>query len=137
KTFSGIGLAPIVVRVRVWDTSYGSTYFDARDNGGEFGFSNVFTVTPLLPPLPAASLLGLHGFQLQLLPRLTSTVTSTNTIVLSWPTEQTTYALQQNPDLSPTNWMTLPNTPTTVGQNQQVILSVPPTSRMFYRLVSQ
>jgi hypothetical protein len=126
-----------LVQVRVWDATYGSNYYEARDNGAEYGYSNLLIVTPDLPPGPGAYLGGLQGFQLQRLPRLTNTVTSTNSIVFSWPTEQTTYALQENPDLSPTNWTTLTNRPTTVGQNQQVILPVPPASRMFYRLVSQ
>ena len=65
------------------------------------------------------------------------TLTATNTIVFSWLTEQTAYLLQQNPDLSPTNWVTLSNTPVTVGQQQQVVLPVPTTGRMFYRLISQ
>ena len=137
KIFLGIGITLILVQVRVWDTNYGSTYYEARDKGGEFGFSNQFTVTPIPLPPPPANLVGLYGFRLQRLPRLTSTVTGTNTLVFSWPTAQTAYAVQQNPDLSPTNWTTLPNTPTTVGQNQQVILPVPPATRMFYRLVSQ
>jgi hypothetical protein len=136
KTLIGI-YGTILAQVRVWDTKYGSTYYETRDHGGEFGFSNFITIIPALGPFPPTSLVGLQGFQLQRLPRVTSTVTSTNTIVFSWPTEQTTYAVQQNLGFSPTNWVTLPNTPVTVGQNQQVILPVPKHSRLFYRLVSQ
>jgi hypothetical protein len=135
--FSGIGEVRILVQVRVWDTTYGSTYYKARDEGGEFGFSNLFTIVPLSPPVTPTYLVDLQGFQLQRLPCLTSTVTSSNTIVFSWPTEQTTYAVQQNPGLSATNWVTLPNTPVPVGPNQQVTLPVATNGRMFYRLVSQ
>ena len=124
-------------QVRVWDTNYGSTYYQARDNGGEFGFSNLFITTPSIPPGAETPLHGLQGFQLQRLPHLTTTLTTTNTILFSWPVEAMTYAVQQNPDLLPNNWITLPNSPTTVGQQQQVSVPVPPTGRMFYRLVSQ
>ena len=136
KTLLGV-FAPILAQVRVWDTSYGSTYYKARDHGGEFGFSNFIIITPSVGPGPPTALAGLQSFRLQRLPRLTSTLTATNTIVFSWPTEQTSYAVQQKPDLSATNWTTLPNTPVTVGQEQQVVLPVPPTGLMFYRLVSQ
>ncbi len=135
RTFPGI--PTILVQVRVWDSSYGQTYFQARDNGGEFGFSNPFLIVTSAPPGTPTNLTPLEGFQLQRLPLLAATLTRTNTIVFSWPVEQTAYAVQQNPDLSPNNWVTLPNTPVTVGQQQQVIVPVPSSGRIFYRLVSQ
>jgi len=128
---------PTLVQVRVWDATYGSTYYEARDKGGEFGFSNLITITPSVPPGTATPLFGLEGFQLQRLPRFATTVSTTNTILFSWPVEQTAYAVQQNPDLWPTNWVTLPNTPVTVGQQQQVVVPLPSSGKMFYRLVSQ
>jgi len=127
----------IVAQVRVWDTNYGSIYYEARDKGGEFGFSNLITVTPSTPPGTATPLFGLQGFQLQRLPRLTMIVTTTNTIVFSWPTEQTAYAVQENLDLSQSNWVTLSNQPVTVDQQQQIVIPVPSLGRVFYRLVSQ
>ena len=131
-----VGSIPIVAQVRVWDTNYGSSYYQARDNGGEFGYSNLIIAYPSIPPPPATPLFGLQGFQLQRVPHLMITLSATNTIVFLWPTEQTAYALQQNPDLS-TNWVTLSNIPVTVGQQQQVVLPVTRTGRMFYRLISQ
>ncbi len=133
----GVGIVLVLCQVRVWDTSYGATYQEARDRGGEFGFSNLITILPDYPPGPETVLNGLEGFQLQRLPQLASTLSTTNTIVLSWPVEGTAYLVQQNPDLSPNNWVTLQNSPITVGQKQQVTVPVPPTGRMFYRLVSQ
>jgi hypothetical protein len=126
-----------LVQVRAWDTNYGSTYYRARDAGGEFGFSNFITITPSVGPGTPAPLLGLQGFQLQRLPSLSNLLTPTNAFVLSWQVQQTAYVVQQNPDLSMTNWITLSNTPVTIGQEQQVVLPVPPTGRMFYRLISQ
>ncbi len=133
----GVGIVLVLCQVRVWDTSYGATYQEARDRGGEFGFSNLITITPDYGPGPLTVLKGLEGFQLQRLPQIASTLSTTNTIVLSWSVEGTAYLVQQNPDLSPNNWVTLQNSPITVGQQQQVTAPVPPTGRMFYRLVSQ
>lgn len=132
-----VGQIPVLAQVRVWDTNYGSDYYQARDKGSEFGFSNIITVYPSLPPGTPTTLFGLEGFQLQRLPHVTSVLTTTNTIFFSWPTGQTVYAVEQNPDLSPSNWTTLSNTPITVGNQQQVIIPVPQSGRMFYRLVSQ
>ena len=130
-------LGPILAQVRVWDTNYGSGYYEARDKGGEFGYSNLIIAYPTVPPPTAMPLFGLEGFQLQRLPQVTSALTTTNTIVFSWPTEQTVYAVQQNPDLLSSNWTTLSITPLTVGNEQQVIIPVPQSGRMFYRLVSE
>jgi hypothetical protein len=82
-------------------------------------------------------LTGLQSFQLQRLPRLSISPTQTNTLVFSWSTNLTSYALQQNSGPNSTNWTTLPNTPVIVGQEQQLVLPVPTTGRMFYRLISQ
>jgi hypothetical protein len=56
----------ILAQVRVWDTTYGATYAQARDAGGEFGFSNLILVIPSIPPGPPTILVGLHGFQLMI-----------------------------------------------------------------------
>jgi len=132
-----IGEIPILAQVRAWDTNYGSEYYQARDNGGEFGFSNLIIAHPSLPPGTATPLFGLEGFQLERLPHVTTLLTTTNTIMLGWQTQQTSYAVQQSADLSPTNWTTLAITPVTIGQQEQVVIPVTNTPRMFYRLVSR
>jgi hypothetical protein len=58
----------IAAQVRVWDTTFGATYAQARDNGGEFGFSNVIFISPSIPPGPPTPLFGLQGFQLERIP---------------------------------------------------------------------
>jgi len=128
---------PILAQVRVWDTRFGATYYEAIGQGGEFGFSNLIIVVPDPAPGQPSPLTGLESFQLQRLPHVTTLLTTTNTIVLSWQTQQTAYAVQQNPDLSPGNWTTLAITPVTIGQQQRVVTPVTNTARMFYRLVSQ
>jgi len=40
----------ILAQVRVWDVTYGTTYAQARDNGGEFGYSNPILAVPTIPP---------------------------------------------------------------------------------------
>jgi hypothetical protein len=54
----------IVVQLRVWDTTYGSTFAAARDAGGQFGYSGYFVI--MLPPVPTPPVLlsGLKGFKL-------------------------------------------------------------------------
>jgi len=54
----------ILGQVRVWDTSYGSTYADARDNGGQFGYSDAFVMTLTAAPETPAIMKGMEGFSL-------------------------------------------------------------------------
>jgi hypothetical protein len=132
----GLPSTYILAQVRVWNSSYGSTYYEARDNGGEFGFSNLIVVFPFPPPSVGAYLVGLQGFQLQRLPHLSITPTSTNTLLFTWPTNITTYGLQQSSRLDSTNWITLTNAPLVVGSQNQVTLPKA-QGRIFYRLISQ
>ena len=68
-TLPGVwGGVTILAQVRVWDTTYGATYEQARDGGGEFGFSNLLLVFTDTPPGGGAHLIGLRGFQLQVIP---------------------------------------------------------------------
>ena len=62
-------------------------------------------------------------------------LTPTNTLLLAWPAAATGYALQQNPDLSPTNWTTVTNTPEVVGSEKRVLIA-PASAQNFYRLRS-
>ena len=54
----------IVVQVRVWDTTYGSTYAAARNAGGQFGYSGYFVITLAAAPTPPTLLSSLRGFKL-------------------------------------------------------------------------
>jgi hypothetical protein len=60
----------------------------------------------------------------------------TNSIVLSWSVSAGPVVLEQSSDLTATNWTTVTNTPTVVGQENQVEVSRAPGSR-FYRLSPQ
>lgn len=61
-------------------------------------------------------------------------VAGTNGIVLSWPVCAVPVVLEENSDLSVTNWTAVTNAPTVIGQENQVLLARPPGNR-FYRLV--
>jgi hypothetical protein len=67
-------------------------------------------------------------------PLLKISVTSTNTILISWPSPSVGFVLQQNADLSPGNWITAPQPITDDGTNKYILFSAP-TGNRFYRLV--
>ena len=66
-------------------------------------------------------------------PRLTITLTSTNTVLISWPSPSIGFVLQQNSNLASTNWVNAPQTPTDNGASVSVVVN-PPTGNLFYRL---
>jgi len=67
-------------------------------------------------------------------PPLTIARTDANTVIVSWPSRWVTFVLQQNSDLSPTNWRSVTNAVSVVGANNEVTLS-PPVGHEFFRLV--
>jgi len=67
-------------------------------------------------------------------PLLSVFVTSTNTVIVSWPAPSTGFSLQQNSNLSTTNWSGMTNIVQNVGGNNQVTIA-PPIGNRFYRLV--
>jgi hypothetical protein len=66
-------------------------------------------------------------------PRLTITLTSTNTALITWPSPSTGFILQQNSSLGSTNWGTAPQAPVDNGTTVSVVVN-PPTGNLFYRL---
>ncbi len=70
-------------------------------------------------------------------PKLNLT-TASNNLDFSWLVPSTNFVLQENSDLTTTNWMTLTNTPTLnlSDLNDEVVLS-PSSSSGFFRLMSQ
>jgi hypothetical protein len=79
---------------------------------------------------------GSFTVQVVRVPQLGITATNSDTIQLSWPASSGSFALQQNPDLTATNWMTLTNAPVLVSGEYQVGLPSSAGS-MFYRLEFQ
>jgi uncharacterized delta-60 repeat protein len=71
-----------------------------------------------------------------LAPSLTIQRTTTNTVVISWPSPSTGFTLQQNTNgIATTNWNNVLTTPTDSGTTKTVIVNPPDGSR-FYRLSS-
>lgn len=84
---------------------------------------------------PDGSKLVMIGDSSQPAPVLTITH-SGNAVVVSWSSSFTGFVLQQNNDLSTTNWIDVTNAVSVVGEQNQVI--TPPTSsNNFYRLKSK
>ena len=72
-------------------------------------------------------------FQISLPPASLGVATSGTNLVLSWPSPPGDFVLQQNSDLTTTNWTVTTNTPAITNFQNQVIL--PPTNgNQFYRL---
>src|SRR6266700_3369030 len=66
-------------------------------------------------------------------PQLSLKLAPTNMLSLTWAAPTNGYRLQANASLTRTNWVTLTNTPVTVGSSNQVFLPEPARD-MFYRL---
>ncbi len=81
---------------------------------------------------------GSANFRLQFIPpqppTLAITLSDPNTAVISWPVHYPGFVLQQNADLSTSNWTIVPNPPDpSTGTNQVTI--TPLAGNMSYRLV--
>jgi hypothetical protein len=66
-------------------------------------------------------------------PQLYVSLTATNTVLVTWAVSADTFVLQENSDLSTANWTAVTNTPTVIGQQNQVLLPLGPGNRC-YRL---
>jgi uncharacterized repeat protein (TIGR02543 family) len=69
-------------------------------------------------------------------PVLSIELTSSNTVLLSWPAPSVGYSLQQNFGLYATNWLSVTNPVGLIDSQNQVII-VPASNREFYRLIFQ
>jgi hypothetical protein len=67
-------------------------------------------------------------------PSLAASRTTPNTVTISWPWPSTGWNLQQNTDLTTTNWTTPPETIQNDGTNNFIIITSP-VGNMFFRLV--
>ena len=78
---------------------------------------------------------GLRGMRVYLaMPQLAVALTSTNSLLVSWPQPLASgFRLQQNSDLSTTNWVDVTDVPTVASNQCQIVIS-PNGTRGFYRL---
>jgi len=117
------------------------------DGGGGTSTGGVYTVSGTIGQ-PDAGLMSGGNYTLQGgfwgiiaaiqtpgAPSLRVVLTTTNTVVVSWPNPSTGFNLQQNLDLGTPAWASVTNTPAVVGNELQVIVAPPPGNR-FFRLKS-
>jgi hypothetical protein len=116
------------------------------DGGGGTSTGGVYSVTGTIGQPDAGQMSGgnysvVGGFwgliaavQTPGAPFLSVSVTTTNTVLLSWPYPSTGFGLQQNGAVGTTNWVGVTNVPAQVGQQLQVQLQRPAGNR-FYRLI--
>jgi hypothetical protein len=81
----------------------------------------------------AAGNLTNQTFQVTLPPAALGIASSGDNLLLSWPAPPGNFVLQQNSDLTTTNWTTVPSTPGITNYLGQVILA-PAGGNQFYRL---
>ena len=111
------------------DVVFGITIAPATPPGQYFGIvtiqggTNIFAATNLVSPI----------FEVSLPPAAMGITLSGTNLVLSWPSPPGGFVLQQNADLTTTNWTAATNTPTITNRQNQVIL-LPANGSQFYRL---
>jgi hypothetical protein len=66
-------------------------------------------------------------------PRLTITLTGTNTVVVSWPSPSTRWILEQNLNMGAPNWATNNQSVTDNGVTRSIVVN-PPQGNLFFRL---
>jgi hypothetical protein len=67
------------------------------------------------------------------LPRLTITLTDTNTVLVAWPSKSFGFILQESSSLHPSNWSDAGLVPSDNGVMRSVVL-FPKPGLQFYRL---
>jgi hypothetical protein len=87
------------------------------------GGTDIFAATNLASPI----------FEVSLPPATLDIAPSGTNLVLSWMSPPGGFVLQQNSDLTTTNWTAVTNTPTITNGQNQIILS-PTNGNQFYRL---
>jgi hypothetical protein len=115
------------------------------DGGGGTSAGGVYSVSGTIGQPDAGHLAGgnftidggfwgiIAAVQLPGSPLLRVVLTTTNTVVVAWPSPSTGFSLQENPIINAGAWTTVTNQIYNVGSENQVIVS-PPTGNRFYRL---
>jgi hypothetical protein len=111
------------------DVVFGITINPATPPGQYFGIvtiqggTDIFTADDLTSPI----------FEVSLPPAALAVALSCTNLILSWPSPPGGFVLQQNSDLTTTNWLTVTNVPTITNFQNQIIL-LPNAGNEFYRL---
>ena len=118
------------------------------DGGGGTSTGGVYTISGTIGQADAGHLSGgnytidggfwaiIAAVQTPGAPSLRVVRTTTNTVVIAWPSPSTGFSLQQNPVANNgAGWLSVTNTPVVVGSENQVIIA-PPAGNKFFRLKS-
>ncbi|MGA2787212.1 MAG: hypothetical protein ABSF60_06765 [Verrucomicrobiota bacterium] len=109
------------------DVVFGITIDPATPPGQYFGLvtiqggTNIFAATNLASPI----------FEVSLLPAALDIAPSATNVVLSWASPPGGFELQQNSDLTTTNWLAVTNIPAVTNGRNQVTLSRTNSSQFF------
>jgi len=122
-----------------------SMEWDTIDGGGGTSTGGVYSVSGTVGQPDAGRLSGgnytleggfwglIAAVQTPGAPMLTISCTTTNSVMISWPSPATGWTLQQNGDLNATNWSEVLTMPNDDGTTKNVVVS-PPVGNRFYRL---
>ena len=122
-----------------------SIHWSTMDGGGGTGTGGVYTVSGTIGQPDAGTMSGgtytlqggfwgvIAAVQTPGAPTLSVWRTPTNTVVVSWPSPSTGFALFQNTNLNTANWVSPPETVNDNGTEKFILLN-PPTGSRFYRL---
>ena len=115
------------------------------DGGGGTSTGGVYAVSGTIGQPDAGTMSGgqytlsggfwsvVSAVQMPGAPFLSVFLTSTNSVVVSWPAGVSGFVLQQNPDVGTANWKNVSQVPADVGTNKVVVVK-PPVGNLFFRL---
>ena len=145
KLVCGTALIVAAMALAAHAQSYSVNWFTI-DGGGGTSTGGVYSVTGTIGQPDAGQLSGgnysldggfwgvIAAVQMPGAPLLSVSLTTTNTVRVSWPYPSTGFALQQNGAMGTTNWVTVTNAPEQAGQEWQLIVQ-PPSGNRFFRLL--
>jgi len=129
-------------------SAYGQYTIDwsTVDGGGGTSTGGVYTVSGTIGQPDAGAMSGgtytlqggfwgvIAAIQTPGAPLLTITHTTTNTVIVSWPSTATSFTLQTNTSLATASWGNSATTPSDDGTSKFIIVN-PPVGNRFYRLI--
>ncbi len=127
-----------------WAENYAIDWYTI-DGGGGTSTGGVFSVSGTIGQPDAGAMSGgaytlqggfwgiVSAIQTPGSPLLSIFHSTTNTVVISWPSPSSGFVLQQNQSLSTTNWVGTSQTPIDDGVTRSIVIK-PPVGNWFFRL---